>query len=74
MKKEYNTPSAERMNFDYTKSVVACAGSWTENVSGDNTDSGLVPADYNDSIQCPEGVSWRHVCPHDDPHWGCSGT
>ena len=72
MKREYENPIAEKLTFNYTETVTASQNCY--NVVGSQSNPNLTCADLSDSIECPDGVSWRHCCVHNNPNHGCEGT
>lgn len=52
MKKEYSTPDAERLNFDYSKSVVASAGGKDNGDWGNGRGCGRVVTYHGRSHGC----------------------
>ncbi len=52
MRKEYNTPRAERLNFDYTKVVVASAGDDTQGDWGNGKGCGRIVTYHGSAHGC----------------------
>ena len=52
MRKEYNTPRAERLNFDYTKVVVAAAGDDTQGDWGNGKGCGRIVTYHGSAHGC----------------------
>ena len=71
MKKKYKTPMAEKVEFDYKESVVACLSPGQYQGQGQGQGQG----DNQEQGTCEAGSSWwvdeNANNTSNDPYWGC---
>ncbi len=76
MKKQYEKPYAEKVEFDYKDSVAACFSPWWpgKNQSQTKNQTQQNNVTNQQSQNCQQGSSWwvnQNVGKQNNPYWGC---